>query len=59
MKSLKDFQNFLIRTCTSHLFNMISNNVLNITVQIHFMNKFSWEQHILSPDIWGKKSTNS
>ena len=39
MKSLKDFQNFLIKKRTPHPFNMISNIVLNATFQIHFMNK--------------------
>ena len=37
MKSLKDFQDFLIKKCTSH--PIISNIVLNTTFQIHFMNK--------------------
>ena len=59
MKSLKDFQNFLIRKCISHPVNMISNIVPNTTFQIHFMNKLPFGTPYLSPDIWGKKSTNS
>ena len=49
MKSLKDFQNFLMKKCTSHPFKIVSNIVLNTNFQIHFMNKLPCETPYSQP----------